>query len=167
MELLNAYFTRACAPILAQGGMVNKFIGDAVMAVFGSPVSYPDHARRALRAALGMAKEAAEFKQWMAQRFPDRGLADFGIGVGLYTGEAVIGDIGTPKRKEFTAIGDTVNAASRLEGMTKELKVVIAASESTVKAAGDGVRIGKVETLTVKGRSEAIRAYEILGVDGR
>ena len=166
VELLNAYFTRACAPILAEGGMVNKFIGDAVMAVFGSPVAYPDHARRALRAALGMAKEAAEFKQWMAHRFPDRGLAEFGIGVGLYTGEAVIGDIGTPKRKEFTAIGDTVNAASRLEGVTKELKVVIAASESTVKAAGQGVRTGKVETLTVKGRSEAIRAYEILGIEG-
>jgi adenylate cyclase len=166
VEMLNAYFTRACAPILAEGGMVNKFIGDAVMAVFGSPVAYPDHARRALRAALGMAKEAAEFKQWMAQRFPDRGLAEFAIGVGLYTGEAVIGDIGTPKRKEFTAIGDTVNAASRLEGVTKELKVVIAAAESTVKAAGEGVRTGKVETLTVKGRSEAIRAYEILAVDG-
>jgi adenylate cyclase len=166
VELLNAYFTRACAPILAEGGMVNKFIGDAVMAVFGSPVSYPDHARRALRAAIGMAKEAAEFKQWMAQRFPDRGLAEFGIGVGLYTGEAVIGDIGTPKRKEFTAIGDTVNAASRLEGVTKELKIVIAASESTVKAAGEGVRTGKMEILTVKGRSEPIRVYEIVAIEG-
>jgi adenylate cyclase len=86
--------------------------------------------------------------------------------VGLFTGEAVIGDIGTPKRKEFTAIGDTVNAASRLEGVTKDLKVVIAASETTVQAAGDGVRTGKVETLTVKGRSGAIRVYEITGIDG-
>jgi adenylate cyclase len=144
---------------------VDKYIGDAVMAVFGSPVPHPDHARRALRAALGMAKEAEAFKQWMAERFPDRGLAEFGIGVGLFTGEAVIGDIGTPKRKEFTAIGDTVNAASRLEGVTKELKVVIAAAETTVKAAGEGVRTGKVETLTVKGRSGAIRVYEILGID--
>jgi adenylate cyclase len=135
------------------------------MAVFGSPVTYPDHPRRAVRAALGMAKEAAAFKVWMHNRFPDRGLAEFGIGVGLFTGEAVIGDIGTPKRKEFTAIGDTVNAASRLESVTKELKVVIAASESTVLAAGAGVRTGKVETLTVKGRSEAIRVYEIVGID--
>jgi adenylate cyclase len=165
VEMLNAYFTRACEPILREGGMVNKFIGDAVMAVFGSPVPYPDHARRALRAAIGMANAAEEFKAWMKQRFPDRGLAEFGIGVGLHTGEAVIGDIGTPKRKEFTAIGDTVNAASRLEGVTKDLKVVIAASESTVKAAGEGVRTGKVETLTVKGRSEAIRVYEITGVE--
>ena len=165
VEMLNAYFTRACEPILAQGGTVDKYIGDAVMAVFGSPVTYPDHARRALRAALGMAQEAAAFKDWMQTRFPDRGLADFAIGVGLFTGDAVIGDIGTPKRKEFTAIGDTVNASSRLESVTKELKIVIAAAESTVSAAGPGVRTGKVETLTVKGRAEAIRVYEIVGID--
>ena len=165
VEMLNAYFTRVCEPILAQGGTVDKYIGDAVMAVFGSPVTYPDHARRAVRAALGMAKEAAGFTQWMHERFPDRGLAEFGIGVGLFTGEAVIGDTGTPKRKEFTAIGDTVNAASRLEGVTKELKCVIAASESTVGAAGAGVRTGKVETLTVKGRSEPIRVFEITGIE--
>ena len=165
VEMLNAYFTRVCEPILAEGGTVDKYIGDAVMAVFGSPVPHPDHARRAVRAALGMAREAAAFKEWMATRFPDRGLAEFGIGVGLFTGEAVIGDIGTPKRKEFTAIGDTVNAASRLEGVTKELRVVIAAAESTVKAAGEGVRTGKMETLRVKGRSEAIRVYEVVGVD--
>jgi adenylate cyclase len=165
VEMLNAYFTRVCEPILAQGGTVDKYIGDAVMAVFGSPVTYPDHARRAVRAALGMAKEAAAFKEWMRNRFPDRGLSEFGIGVGLYTGEAVIGDIGTPKRKEFTAIGDTVNAASRLEGATKELKIVIAAAESTIKAAGAGVRTGKVETITVKGRSGAIQVYEIVEID--
>ena len=102
----------------------------------------------------------------MRERFPDRGLAEFGIGVGLYTGEAVIGDIGTPKRQEFAAIGDTVNAASRLEGITKEMKCVVAAAETTVKAAGEGVRTGKVETRQVKGRAEPIRIYEILGVDG-
>ena len=166
VEMLNAYFTRTCEPILANGGMVDKFIGDAVMAVFGSPVTYPDHARRALKAALGMQLAAEGFKQWMRERFPDRGLAEFGIGVGLYTGEAVIGDIGTPKRKEFAAIGDTVNAASRLEGITKEMKCVVCAAEVTVQAAGEGVRTGKVETRQVKGRAEPIRIYEILGVDG-
>jgi adenylate cyclase len=165
VEMLNAYFTRVCEPILAHGGLVDKYIGDAVMAVFGSPIAYPDHARRAVQAALGMAEAAAGFKDWMIQRFPDRGLGDFRIGVGLFTGEAVIGDIGTPKRKEFTAIGDTVNAASRLESATKELKVVIAAADVTVQAAGPGVRTGKVQTLTVKGRTEAIKVYEIVGID--
>ncbi|HXJ09525.1 MAG TPA: adenylate/guanylate cyclase domain-containing protein [Burkholderiales bacterium] len=165
VEMLNAYFTRVCEPILVQGGTVDKYIGDAVMAVFGSPVAYPDHARRAVRAALGMAKEAAAFKQWMTQRFPDRGLHEFGIGIGLHTGEAVIGDIGTPKRKEFAAIGDTVNSASRLEGVTKELKCVIVAGDSTVAAAGPGVRTGKEQTVTVKGRTGAIKVYEVVGID--
>ena len=136
------------------------------MAVFGSTVPYPDHARRGLKAALGMQKEAEAFKEWMRARFPDRQLAEFKIGVGLYTGEALVGNIGAPKRLEFATIGDTVNAASRLEGVTKEMKVVIAAAETTVKAAGEGVRVGKVETMMVKGRSEPIRVYEILGVDG-
>ena len=165
VELLNAYFTRVCEPILEQGGSVDKYIGDAVMAEFGAPLPYPDHARRGLKAALGMAREAEAFKEWMRNRFPDRGLAEFGVGVGLHTGEAVIGSIGTPKRKEFTAIGDTVNAASRLEGITKDMKCVIAASQATVEAAGPGVRTGKRETVHVKGRAEAIVVYEILGID--
>jgi adenylate cyclase len=163
VEMLNAYFTRVAEPILAQGGSLDKYIGDAVMAVFGSTVSYPDHARRGLRAALGMQKEAEAFREWMARRFPGRGLAEFGIGVGLYTGEALVGNIGAPKRLEFATIGDTVNAASRLEGITKEMQCVIAAAESTVRAAG-GVRTGKVETRQVKGRAEPIRIYEVLGI---
>jgi len=128
-------------------------------------VQYPDHARRAVKAAVGMAEAAREFKQWMQSRFPDRGLPEFGIGVGLHTGEAVIGDIGTPKRKEFTAIGDTVNAASRLEGATKELGCVIAASEATVTAAGGGVKTGKAEEIKVKGRAGAIRVFEVTGLE--
>ena len=166
VEMLNAYFTRVCEPILAEGGTVDKFIGDAVMAVFGSPVRHPDHARRALRAALGMAQAAADFRGWMQSRFQGRELPDFGIGIGLHTGEAVIGDIGTPKRREFTAIGDTVNAAARLEGATKELGCVVLASEATVRAAGAGVRTGKREEIRVKGRAGAIRVCEITGLDG-
>jgi adenylate cyclase len=166
VEMLNAYFTRVAEPILAQGGTLDKYIGDAVMAVFGSTVPYPDHARRGLKAALGMQKEAEDFKEWMLKRFPDRGLAEFKIGVGLYSGEALVGNIGAPKRLEFATIGDTVNAASRLEGITKEMQCVIVAAETTVKAAGEGVRVGKIETRQVKGRAEPIRIYEILGVDG-
>lgn len=165
VEMLNAYFTRVCGPILEHGGTVDKYIGDAVMAVFGSPVRHPDHARRAVRAALAMAREAEGFRQWMRERFPERGLAEFGVGVGLHTGEAVIGDIGTPKRKEFTAIGDTVNAASRLEGVTKEMGCAIVASEATVKAAGPGVRTGKFERIKVKGKAEALPVYEVVGLD--
>jgi adenylate cyclase len=166
VEMLNAYFSRTCEPILAQGGMVNKYIGDAVMAIFGSPVRHRDHARRALAAGLGMKREADDFRAWMKQRFPDRGLPEFGIGIGMHTGVAVIGDIGSVKRTEFTAIGDTVNAASRLEGVTKDMKCVLVASAQTVSAAGPGVRTGRRETVTVKGRHEPIEVLEILGLDG-
>ncbi|MCF8151391.1 MAG: adenylate/guanylate cyclase domain-containing protein [Burkholderiaceae bacterium] len=162
VEMLNAYFSLACEPILEQGGMVNKFIGDAVMAVFGSPVHYDDHARRALLAAQGMAREAERFKVWMEQRFPDRGLPEFAIGVGVHSGPAVMGDIGSLKRREFTAIGDTVNAASRLEGATKELGCIIAASAASVSAAGGGISTGRREVIHVKGKAEPIEVFEVL-----
>lgn len=165
VEMLNAYFSRVTEPILAEGGMVNKFIGDAVMAIFGSPVRHADHARRALRAALQMAREAEDFKQWMRARFPGRGLPEFGIGIGVHSGEAVIGDIGSVKRTEFTAIGDTVNAASRLEGLTKEMRCVLVASKACVDAAGAGVRTGRQETVRVKGKDEALEVHEILALD--
>ena len=93
VEMLNAYFTRVCKPVFEQGGTVDKYIGDAVMAVFRSPVQYPEHARRALRAALGMAKAAGEFRQRMTERFPGKALPEFGIGIGINTGDAVIGDL--------------------------------------------------------------------------
>ena len=162
VEMLNAYFGRTCEPILEQGGMVNKFIGDAVMAVFGSPVHYDDHAKRALVAAQGMAIQAEGFKEWMRNRFPDRGLPEFGIGIGVHTGPAVMGDIGSIKRREFTAIGDTVNAASRLEGVTKELGCVIAASAAAISAAGGGIATGRRQIVHVKGKEEPIEVFEVL-----
>ena len=166
VEMLNAYFSRVCEPILAQGGTVDKFIGDAVMAVFGSPALQADHARRALRAALAMAEKAREFRAWMEKRFPNRGLSDFRIGIGVHTGEAVVGNIGSPQRFEFTAIGDTVNTASRLEGLTKELGWTIVASSGTIAAAGPGVVTGGREELRVKGRREAVVVVEVHGLAG-
>jgi adenylate cyclase len=164
VEMLNTYLAQACEPILAQGGTVDKFIGDAVMAVFGSPVLYPDHARRALAAALGLAQKAREFRTWMHQRFGDQEIPDFAIGIGIHTGEAIIGNIGSPKRLEFTAIGDTVNTASRLEGLTKELGWTIVASRSTIEAAA-GVVTGGQDTRAVKGRQEPIQVFEVLGLE--
>jgi len=164
VEMLNTYFERACAPLLAEGGSIDKFIGDAIMVEFGSPVPLADHARRALRAALALRVVAEEFADWMVQRFPDRDLPKFAVGIGLHSGDAVIGNIGSPTRMEFTAIGDTVNLASRLEGMTKELGCVILASEATVIEAGSAVVCGRSEVIKVKGREEAVRVYEILAV---
>ncbi|MBI4985293.1 MAG: adenylate/guanylate cyclase domain-containing protein [Rhodocyclales bacterium] len=164
VEMLNTYFEQACEPILAQGGMVNKFIGDAIMAVFGSPVHYDDHARRALVASVEIVRVAHEFRAWMEQRFPGRDLPPFGIGIGVHTGQAVMGDIGSTKRREFTAIGDTVNVASRLEGVTKEFGCVLVASGETVKHAGPGVDTGKTDSVHVKGKADAVEVIEIRGV---
>ncbi len=164
VELLNSYFSRACEPILEQGGTVDKFIGDAIMAVFGSPAPHPDHARRAITAALAMAAGASDFRAWIAGRFPDRDWQDFQIGIGLHTGEVVVGNVGSPKRFEFTAIGDTVNIASRLESLTKELGWTIVASADTIKAAGPGVATGGRKKVRVKGRQEPVEVQEVKGL---
>jgi adenylate cyclase len=166
VEMLNTYFSQACESILDEGGTVDKFMGDAVMAVFGSPVPYPDHARRALRAALNLAARALEFRVWMAERFAHQDLPEFRIGIGLHTGEAIVGNIGSPKRLEFTAIGDVVNAASRLEGLTKDMDCTIVASRDTILGAGPGVVTGRRERRAVKGRKEPLEVFEIIGLDG-
>ena len=163
VEMLNTYFERACKPILDEGGTIDKFIGDAVMVQFGAPMPYADHATRAVRAALAMARIATEFEVWMKGRFPDKGLPDFHIGVGLHSGPAVIGNIGSSWRMEYTAIGDTVNTASRIEGKTKELGCVILASRETVDAVGSAVLTGKTSTVSVKGRAAAVELFEITG----
>ena len=164
VEMLNAYFSRVCEPIWQEGGTVDKFIGDAVMAVFGSPVPYKDHAQRALRAALGIAETAREFRSWMHERFVGVNLPEFAIGIGVHTGEAVIGSVGSPRRMEFTAIGDTVNTASRLESLSKEFGWTMVASRATIDAAGPGVSIGKGEKISVKGREGYVEVFEVIGL---
>ena len=165
VDMLNTYFERACAPLLAEGGRIDKFIGDAIMVEFGSPLPAADHARRALRAALALNQVALDFAGWVNERFPGRDLPDFAIGIGVHSGEAVVGNIGSRRRMEFTAIGDTVNLASRLEGKTKELGCAILASDATLVAAGPGVSCGRDELIQVKGRAQPIRVFEVLRVD--
>ncbi len=171
-ELLNAYFAAVCEPILAAGGEALKFIGDGVMAVFSDcqadAADLPSadvHAHRAIQAALGMTLAAHRFKNWLDERFGGRGLADFAIGVGLHSGEVMMCFVGSGDRHEFTAIGDTVNLASRLEGKTKELGWSVIASLPTLHAAGAGIEFGNIETLWVKGRTTPIDAAEITGME--
>ncbi|MEQ1775979.1 MAG: adenylate/guanylate cyclase domain-containing protein [Burkholderiales bacterium] len=164
VEFLNVYFERVINVIRAEGGRIDKFIGDAVMAEFGVPYPFADHPARALRAAAGIRQVAEEFKAWMRNRFPGKDLPEFRIGVGVHTGNAVVGNLGSAKRMEFTAIGDTVNVASRLESETKNLSCVIVASAETVRAAGHMVVTGRHDNLTVKGRAEPIEIYEILDI---
>ncbi|MEZ4320541.1 MAG: adenylate/guanylate cyclase domain-containing protein [Myxococcota bacterium] len=175
VEMLNVYFERACRPILEQGGVVDKFIGDAVMAVFGAPVHSDDHADRAIAAGLEMSAVANDFQQWVTQRFGDRDLPPFDVGIGIHTGAAVVGNIGFERRTEYTVIGDAVNVASRLEGLTKTMGCRLLASQDTLDATAHGssarapgtprYRTGRLADMTVKGREESIRVVEILALE--
>ena len=164
VEMLNAYFSLISDAILEEGGSIDKFIGDAVMAVFGAPALFPDHALRALRVALRLKQASQEFRTWMQTRFPGKQLPLFRVGVGLHTGEAVIGNIGSMKRMDYTAVGDTVNTASRLESASKELGWTIVASGETIRAAGKSVLTGRHEYIQVKGRHELIEVFEVTGL---
>ncbi len=168
-ELLNTYFGAVCEPILKARGEALKFIGDGVMAVFSkSPEdvsSAHTHAYRGLQAALGMTLAAHRFGEWMMQRFPDRGLPAFAIGVGVHSGQVMMCHLGSGATGEFTAIGDTVNLASRLEGKTKELGWPVVASLSTLHAAGRGIEFGEFETLSVRGRTTPVDVVQITGIE--
>ncbi|MDM8517049.1 adenylate/guanylate cyclase domain-containing protein [Desulfobacterales bacterium HSG16] len=164
IEMLNAYFSKACEPILQYGGTVDKFIGDAVMALFGAPVPSDDHALQSIQSAVEVMETAIEFRSWMEKRFPDRNLPNFDIGIGLHTGEAIVGNVGSPKHIEYTAIGDSVNTASRLEGKTKELGWKIIASREVIQQAGDCVQTGGSKTIRVKGKDDMIDIFEVLSV---
>ena len=157
--LLNEYFTEMVDCVIAEGGVVDKYIGDNIMAVFGAPVSRPDDAMRAARAAVAMREALARLNQ----RFVARGLPALRFGIGIHTGEVVAGNIGSVKRMEYTVIGDAVNLASRLESKTKELATDILISDATyerAKGAIDGEPAGEIH---VKGREQAVAIYKVRG----
>lgn len=167
VDMLNAYFGRACAVLAEEGACIDKFMGDAIMAEFGIPLKAPDHARRALVAAIRLRQVADDFRHWMQARYGDRELPEFMIGVGVHTGTALVGNIGAPARMEYTAIGDSVNVASRLEGMSKTLGCVIVASHDTLTAAGPGFVVGRSATVTVKGRAQSVAVWEVVAEEER
>ncbi len=162
--LLNTYFERACQPILAQGGRITKLLGDGVMVLFEPTEADPNHARRALRAALGLAVVAHRFRDWVHEKHGISTLPEFSVGSGLHTGEIIMCRVGAPGNQEWTVIGDSVNVASRLEGKTKELGWVVVASRATVEAAGSGVLRGADAKIFLRGRSEPIEVFEVIGV---
>src|SRR5690606_19418579 len=118
IAVLNRYLTLMSDEIMDQGGTLVAYMGDGIMAVFGAPIEQDDHADRALRAARAMAgPRLAEFNRWVAMRGFGSG---FRIGIGLNSGPVMSGQVGSERRLEYTAIGDTTNAAARLEAMTRE-----------------------------------------------
>jgi adenylate cyclase len=160
--LLNEYFTDMVGIVMDEEGVVDKYIGDAIMAVFGAPVPKKDDALRAVRAAVRMRQALVRLNE----RLGKRGIASLRTGIGIHTGEVVAGNIGSERRMEYTVIGDPVNVASRLESCTKELGVNVLISEDTYRLTQDAIVARAVKELTVKGRQQPVMAYEVLGLAG-
>jgi adenylate cyclase len=155
VTLLSDYLGKVTKIVFDNGGTVDKFIGDAVMAIFGAPKSYGNDAERAVRTGVEMLQLAAAMApQW--QQAIGRPLK---IGVGINTGDAVVGSIGSEIRSDYTAIGDAVNTASRLEGMTKELGVPLLMSEFTAAEIKDGLEITSLGKVQVIGRATPLGVF--------
>jgi adenylate cyclase len=158
LSLLNRYLTRVSAVIERHGGVVDKYIGDAVMALFGAPLKHDNDAARAISTALGMvhALEA------LNAEFRENNMTELGVGVGINTAGVVVGNMGSTSRMNYTVIGDGVNLASRLEGLTRQYNVPIIVSEATRLAAPDFC-YRYVDRVRVKGKQEPVSIYEPLG----
>jgi serine/threonine-protein kinase PpkA len=165
-ELLNAYLETACAPVIRYRGVVMKFIGDGIMALFEARPNEPRgaHAHRSVRAGLAMQLAALEFRKWVAKRHPSQSLPEFSIGVGIHTGEVLLCHVGAPGRGELTVVGDTVNIASRLEGQTKALGWAVVASEAIVNLTRPAIAVGAEREVQLRGRSAPVRAHEVIGM---
>jgi adenylate cyclase len=159
---LNEYFDAMTAAIFAHAGMINDFIGDAVMAVFGAPVADSDHALHAVQAAAAMDRALADLNQ----RWTARGLPLFHMGIGIHTGSVFAGNVGGHDRIKYTVIGDPVNVGSRVEGLNKELGTTILITAETMAAVGERVQAKDRGRMHVKGRVEEVRVYEVLSVEG-
>jgi class 3 adenylate cyclase len=153
---LNRYFGQMLGEVEAQGGMVNKFGGDSMLAIFGSPLNpSEDHAARAVHAALAMRHALSAFnRQQAATEMPE-----LQVGFGIATGEVVAGNVGSSRKLEYTVIGDPVNLAARLQELTTELGAEILLSQETARLAGEVARLRSLGEIEVRGRAQRVVVY--------
>lgn len=157
---LNEYLSVMIDVIFEYEGTLDKFIGDAVMAIWGAPLQHPDDPLRAVKAALEMQKRLEELnKKWASE-----GKDILKIGIGINTGKAIAGNIGNLRRMEYTVIGDSVNIASRIEGLTKEYKIPIIISSSTYEKVREQVEVTELESARIKGKAGLTKLYGLGGL---
>lgn len=168
VNVINAYLTEMSTPIREQSGIIDKYIGDAIMAFWGMPFTRDqDQARLACFAALDQLDRLQAFRQ----RLPElmgikRGLPPIDMRIGIATGEVVVGNIGSDVTKSYTVMGDTVNFASRIEGANKAYGTHVLVSEQTASLAGDAVETREVDSIRAVGKSDPQRIFEVLGLKG-
>ena len=158
VALLNDYFTRMVGCIEAESGLLDKYIGDAIMAVFGVPFAHEDDPDRAVRAAVAMMRALRAMNDERATREQ----APLEIGIGIHTGDVFSGNIGSPRRMDFTVMGDGVNLASRLEGLTKQYAAEVLISDFTLQSLKSTFRTREVDRVIVVGRREPVSIHEVL-----
>lgn len=163
-ELLSGFLREACAPVFQERGQVMKIMGDGLMAVFGedAPSELQRHAAAALRAGQGIVAAARKFRDWISRRFDLRGLPPFDVGVGIHTGEVMLSRMPVRGAADLTAVGDTVNVASRLEAMSKELRWPVVASLHTITLAGARFRCAERREICLAGRGGTIAVGRLL-----
>ncbi|MBI3013481.1 MAG: adenylate/guanylate cyclase domain-containing protein [Candidatus Tectomicrobia bacterium] len=159
VHLLNEYLTAMTDLILAKDGLLDKYMGDAIMAVFGAPIPQPDHAHRACTVALEM---LAELKR-LQTRWNEQNIPVLDIGVGVNTGSMVVGNMGSSKRFDYTVMGDSVNLGSRLEGANKQYHTNVIISEFTQNAVKGAFRVRELDSVRVMGKKLPVRIYELRG----
>ncbi len=159
-EIMSEYFTAMVEVITARRGLVQDFIGDAILAVYGAPSDDPDHAWHAVRTALEMHAALARLNA----RWAGDGRLALAMGVAVHTGAVFAGTVGSPRRKKYTVLGDTVNVAARLEGLNRDLGTTILLSGATLEAVRERVTVRDRGAVTVKGRSQPVAVFELQGL---
>ena len=159
VSLLNEYFTAMTDIIMASGGVVDKYIGDAIMAFWGAPIEDKNHTTQAVKSSIQMTNKLIELnKSWQ-----DKGFPEIKIGMGLNTAPVVVGNIGSERRFNYTVMGDGVNLASRLEGLTKYYGSKIIVSEDTFKKVEKNFCFRQLDLVMVKGKQQPVKIFEVLG----
>jgi adenylate cyclase len=162
VNILKEYLTAMVDVIVANKGILDKFVGDEIMALFGTPIPLPDHALNACKVALQMRDKMTKLQEaWAAE-----GKEGFEIGIGINTGQAVVGNLGSEQIFDYTAIGDTINLGARLESINKEYQTAkhIIISEFTLEHVKELVEVRYLDEVKVKGKNKAVKIYELLGL---
>ncbi len=155
VAFLNELHTRLVGKVFEYGGTLDKFMGDGALIYFGAPVAQADHATRGVRCALAMFDEVRQLNQ----ERQTQGHPAIGLGIGVHTGEVLVGNIGPEQRREFTIIGDAVNVASRIEGLTKPLGTPVLVTEATRRKASSDLVWEAMPEMEIRGRSEPVRLW--------